>query len=143
MPIPNDYTRDTLAAKLQAILESTASIIGWTDITVPGGDYDNIIEAVESQLFVADVADATDKLLVELHSAVEAWRAVSAQEVTAYTIAGFREIANRDQVFDHARAMFNEAQLELQRYIGSIIIEDLGIPSGIPYSVTIKVKAVW
>jgi hypothetical protein len=143
MPIPNDYTRTTLAAKLMDILEDTATVIGWTDITVPNGDYDGIIEAVESQLIVADVADATDKLLVELNAAVEVWRAVSAQEVTAYDIGGLKEIINRGQVFSHARAMFASAQEDLAKYLAGLIIEDLGVPAGIAYSTAIKAVAVW
>jgi hypothetical protein len=121
MPATQAYTEQSLATYMHdALLQpSNASILGWTSTTVPGGNYDTIVNDTLQELGVADITTVTDVRLLELTAAKILWLAVLTYEFTLFDIGGGGQTRNleREQVFQHARFMFQQAEANLEAYL--------------------------
>lgn len=143
MPAPAAYTETTLAEYMRDTLKNVAVDLGWTDVTPTTGHFRKPVSDVAVKLGVANVAESTAPVeLIQLHARVAAWQEAVEAYTTAYYMGGLARSLRRDQLWDHARAMLAQAQLELDEFEHDDAIVSGG-PTAIPRSGVVGVRIVW
>jgi len=110
MALPTSYTETTFADYLHGILSHTANALGWS---VAGGDY---AEIVNDALLIAGVSDITTVAgagpmrLLRIAGQIALWQAVVAAFVGDYDFEADGGRYDRDQLFQHAKAMLAMAR---------------------------------
>lgn len=134
MALPTAYTEYDLAAFFRdEVLKKTATLLDWTQ----PDDYQGAVNDTLIAYGVEDIADATNIPRLRAIGRREVWRAVveDTAGMYGYTVDG--ETYNRQQINAQARAAFDQAEKDAQRFEASIS----GVLDG--GTVSVPVQAVW
>lgn len=144
MPAPTTYTEETLAEYMLATLKQVATDLGWTSTDPNTGNYREPVHTVEVALGVTDIADTAAPVeLIRLQADVAVWQEAVEAYTTAYYIGGLQRSLHREQLWDHARAMLNDAKAALASYQRRQDQQDEGTRGAVPSSGVVKLKPVW
>ncbi len=111
MPLLTSHTDQTLAEYMRSVLQGTATTLGWT--AVPHAGYTAAIHETLRAYGLAAVVDALDVRRLEALARREVWRAAMAEMVNRMNVADDGQSASLAQLFDHARAMFIQANADV------------------------------
>src|SRR5262245_10804820 len=107
MPPPSSYTEDSLALYMRdEVLKATGQVLGLTEL----GQFADAV--LEVQLAIGDTW-STDIRRTRIVARQEAWRVALAQAGGDYAYTEDGVVNNRQQIFDHCRLMFEQAEAEV------------------------------
>lgn len=109
MPLPTSYSESTLAAYMESgILRATGAVLG----LVGASHYAEAVNDVAAALGTT-IADATDMPRLRILARREAWRLAMQQAGGDYKYSEDGASSDRNQIFDHCKAMFDQAVRDL------------------------------
>lgn len=132
MALPSSYSDSTLAAYMEAVLSSTAGVLG---LTADAGDFAEAVNDVTVALGVDAIADATDIPRIRAEARVAAWQLATDTAAGDYNYSNPNGSDQRAQVFDHCVKQLERAKAERAALIAS--------SSAAPYRGPVVVQAVW
>jgi hypothetical protein len=118
MPLPTSYSESTLAEYMRTgVLRSTGLVLG-----LVAADYQEAVNEVAAALGTT-IEAAPDVSRMRILARREAWRLAMQQSGGDYAYSEDGISNNRQQIFDHAKEMFSQAERDLASF-------DAGTPSG-------------
>lgn len=144
MPAPTLRTEQELADFMRATIKEIADDLGWLDTTPISGDYNKPVHDVELTLGVSDIAlsvEPSERIALEARVAI--WLNVTEAYVRAYRLGGLSRDVHRNQLWDHAKAMLDEAQADLKSYNEAVTSVALGQQGGMPRSGSVPISIMW
>lgn len=114
MPIPTEYTEETLAGYMLTALSQVAGVLGWDDETDEVGEA--IIGALLAYFGTAGansiIANATDITKLRVLARREIWRAAVAALTTKYTFSTDGQKFDRSDMMKLASAQLERAETD-------------------------------
>lgn len=135
MASPSSYTEETLATFAHSIMGAVADVLGWT---VAAGDYDEVVNEALLAYGTDDITtisgvDNIRKLRVLLRR--EVWRRATEETAADYRISTGGETLDRQQMHEHIKAMYEQAETDAAEYgdsarysVGVDVIEHIHDP---------------
>lgn len=118
MPVPTSYTEDTLADYMRTgVLRKTAEVLRW-QVTA---DYQEAINQTLIDYGVTNIEDASDIVKLRVLARMNAWRSVTEANVPSYQATADGATFHRDQIYDHAKEQFLQAQYDASPYLNRVV----------------------
>lgn len=138
MPLPGSYSEESLALYMRDdVLMATGAVLGLTLTS----QYMGAVAEVESAMGSA-APWSTDLRRVRILARREAWRLAMQQSGGDYSYTEDGVATQRQQIFEHARLMFEQAEGEAAA-LGPIETPDTGAIVESRTSFPVPNKAVW
>lgn len=139
MPIPSSYTGPALIRFMRDdVLRVTGRQLGLTN----DSDYQDAVIEVTLALGVQTIDDATDMRRLRAVARREAWRTAMQQSAGEHHAEADGKAHDRQQMYDHCRAMFNQASQDVIA-LGPIQESDGSTAAVSSGSVALRNQAVW
>lgn len=139
MPVPSSYTESSLMAFMRDdVLRVTGRQLGLTN----DADYRDALTEVTIGLGVSDITQATDIARVRALARREAWRTAMQQAAGEHHAENEGKAHDRQQIYDHCVAMFNQASLEVSA-LGPLPDDDGSTITTSRGSMAVRNQAVW
>lgn len=141
MPLPTSYDESTLAEYMRTgVLRSTGLVLG-----LVATDYQEAVNEVASALGTT-IAGAPNVARLRILARREAWRLAMQQASGDYAYTEDGAQSSRQQIFDHAKEMFAQAERDLASFDSGSGDEDQDsnpATVGSRTSFAVQNKAVW
>lgn len=107
------YTATTLAEYMHTVLADSATALGWS---VAAGSYAEPVNEVTLACGVDDLSQVDDVRKVRALARQEVWRQVMNTTALDYTYSDAGGSYNRQQLYEHARQSFLDAEQAARQY---------------------------
>lgn len=140
------YSNHDLAMYMHGVVVRLAADLDWEvdpNNDTDTGDYADAIEDTLGELEIADSAEARNTFLLKLTARVHLWERVMGGYVGAYSVGTAGKALERQQMFEHARTLYEQALAKQERYLRRLQLLDLGYDNGLVPSGVTYIRTVW
>jgi len=119
MPIPTEYTAETLQEFMHVELREVATILNWS---VVEGSYAALVDNALELYGVTDISEATDIPRLRLLARVAVWRAVVTAVSLDYTFSDLGATYQRSQMVESARKILADLEVAAMPYLDEYVV---------------------